>query len=285
MPPDLLAGNPPLESYPHTITFAARFGDLGPSGGIEHIGMARYYEDVRSFFMRQLSEQHGTGGDVWRSFLVRAINEQAAPLSYPQAIAFGAGVIALGGSSYTLEMAAFQDGVCVGRSRNIAACVGPDHGLAPLPDEMRAILTASLLARPGWRAPGKPEAERRSPAHYSHRVTLPTRFSDTDAIGHLNNVSLLRYCDEGRAGLLLAAQGAGTAPGWSGLVVRADISYLQEAKLPHALTVATSVREIDGPLVHLEQALFQRDVCVVVCDSSVRFAPDTARRLSEAASL
>lgn len=278
--PDLLASNPGLDAYPNTISVAARFGDLGLSGGIEHIGMARCYEDVRSFFMQQLSEHHGVDRDVWRSFLVRAVNEQPAPVPYPDPIAFGAGVIAVGSRSYTLEMAAFQHGVCVGRSRNIAATVGADHAPAPVPDALRRILSASLLARPGWQAPGRPVLARRHPSHYSHRVTLPTRFSDTDAIGHLNNVSLLRYCDEGRAALLLAAVGGKPTPGWAGSVVHTDISYLQEATLPHPLTVASRVCGIDGPLMHLEQALFQRDVCIVVCDCIVRVASETAHRLA-----
>jgi acyl-CoA thioester hydrolase len=264
-----LPESPSLDSYPHQVTLPSRFGDLGPSGQIEHIGMARYYEDARSVFMQQLCQRHGVDRALWRAFLVRAINEELGPVRYPDPIVFGAGVIAVGGSSYTLEMAAFQDDRCVGRSRSVAAAVGPDHALVPLPERARAILTGDRLSRPAWRAPGKPSRERQQLAHYAHHLTLPTRFSDTDAIGHLNNVSLLKYCEEGRVALLLAAWDGKPLPGWAGRVVHLDISYLQEARLSHPLTIASVVREVDGPAMHLEQAVFQRDACVVVCDCTV----------------
>jgi acyl-CoA thioester hydrolase len=271
-----------LASYPYQVTLPARFGDVAPSGEIEHIGMARCYEDVRGAWKRDLTGRRGVDRDVLRSFLVRAINDQTAPASYPEPIAFGAGVIAVGGSSFTLEVVAFQAGVCIGRSQAMAVAVGPDYTPAPLPEEARAILSSCLLTRLGWRAPGKPAPERRQLAAYPHHLTLPTRFSDTDAVGHLNNVSLLRYCDEGRAALLLQGEDR-PAPPWPGQVVRVDISYLREARLPQPLTIGSAIRRIDGPHVHLEQALFQREACVVVCDCIVQMAPQMAQRLRERA--
>jgi acyl-CoA thioester hydrolase len=269
---------PPLSSYPYRSTVPARFGDLAPGGAIEHIGMARNYEDVRGAVMDQVTADAGIERGQLHSFIVRAINEQWAPVVYPGAITFGSAVIAVGGSSFTIEMAAFQEGACVGRSRALAVAVGPDHAPAPLAEPVRTALRAGFLAQPGFRAPPKPAAERRQRAHYAHQLSLATRFSDTDLLGHLNNVSLLRYCDEGRAAVLLTGEG-GTVAASPGVVVRADISYLQEARLPMPVTVASRVRSVDGRTLLLEQALFQDAVCVVVCDSTVHVPQELAQRL------
>jgi acyl-CoA thioester hydrolase len=269
----------PLSAYPHQISLSTRFGDLAPGGTIEHIGMARSYEDARGAFMHHLCDRAGIPREQAHSFIVRAINERWAAVRYPGEITIGTAVIALGGSSFTIELAAFQDGARVGRSRALAVAVGPDHTPAPLPDAVRAAWLTAFSERPGWRAPAKPGSERRDLAHYRHHLSLPTRFSDTDLVGHLNNVSLLRYCDEGRAAVLLAAAEGGVASDSLGTVVRVDISYLHEARLPYPLTMASSIRAVDGEQVLIEQALFQREVCVVVCDSTVRVPPEMAARL------
>lgn len=289
-PLPILTEIPRLESYPYQVILPARFGDLAPSGTIEHIGMARCYEDARGWFMQEVCDRHGFDRALWRSFIVRAINEQLGPVEYPEPIHIGLAVIAVGSSSSTVELAAFQGDACVGRSRAIAAAVGADHAPAPLPEALRAILAAGRVERPGWSAPARPGPERRRLSHYSHSLTLPTRFSDTDAIGHLNNVALLRYADEGRAACVLEARGALAGreartprpePGWAGTVVRADISYLREARLGAPLTTTTAIRGIEGPHVLLEQALWQREECVAICDCTVAVPPDTAQHLRE----
>jgi acyl-CoA thioester hydrolase len=270
----------PLSAYPHQITLAARFGDLAADGAIEHVGMARNYEDARGAFMDHLAQKAGIPRARLHSFIVRAINERWAPVRYPGEITFGIAVIALGGSSFTIELAAFQQGVSVGRSRALAVAIGEDHAPAPLADDVRAAWMLGFLERPGWRAPPKPGPERRQIAHYPHQLSLPTRFSDTDLLGHLNNVSLLRYADEGRAAVLLAAGQGRIDLGSLGTVVRVDISYVQEARLPHLLTVASRIRGAQGEEVRLEHALFQRDVCVVACDTTVHLAAGTAAHLA-----
>jgi acyl-CoA thioester hydrolase len=271
----------PLSSYPFQITLTSRFSDLAPAGAIEHIGMARNYEDSRGAFMDHLAEKAGIPRARLHSFIVRAVNERWAPVRYPGEITFGTAVIALGGSSFTIELAAFQAGACVGRSRALAVAIGEDHAPAPLTDEVRATWMLGFSERPGWRAPAKPAPERRLPGHYPHHLSLRPRFSDTDLLGHLNNVSLLRYADEGRAALLLTGGEAGVfSPGSLGTVARVDISYLQEAKLPHPLMVASRIRAVQGGEVLLEQALFQGDVCVVVCDTTVSVPAVTAGRLA-----
>jgi acyl-CoA thioester hydrolase len=271
----------PLSSYPFQITFATRFGDLAPDGAIEHIGMARIYEDSRGALMDHLSAKAGIPRAQLHSFIVRAVNERWAAVRYPGDITVGAAVIALGGSSYTVEMAAFQEGVCVGRSLALAVSVGESHAPTPMTAELRAVWMQGFSERPGRRAPPKPAPERRQPAYYSRQLSLRPRFSDTDLMGHLNNVSLLRYADEGRAAVLLAAAQGGISPGSLGTVARVDISYVHEARLPHPLIVASRIHggAVQEGDVLLEQALFQGDVCVVVCDTAVRVPPATAVRL------
>jgi acyl-CoA thioester hydrolase len=242
--------------------------------------MARNYEDGRGALMMHLAARAGVPMSRLHSFLARATNERWAAVRYPGEITIGSAVIALGGSSFSIELAAFQEGVCVGRSHALAVTIGENRAPAPLTDELRAIWMRGFSERPGWRAPAKPGPERRELAYYPHQLSLPTRFSDTDAQGHLNNISHVRYCDEGRAAVLLTAGRGSLTPGALGVVDRVDVSYLQEARLPHPLIVASSIRAVEGEQALFEQALFQQGVCVGVCDTRVRVSPPIGERLA-----
>jgi len=111
----------------------------------------------------------------------------------------------------------------------------------------------------------KTDPDRLQPERYPWRLELHSRFSDTDAAGHLNNVAIARCYDDARAMLELDL-----FDGLSGsrlLLVRADVSYLREAHFPHPVVIGCSVGDIGETYFHLAQALFQKASCTGTCDA------------------
>jgi acyl-CoA thioester hydrolase len=263
-----------LSTYPFHITLPARFTDLDATGNIGHIGLARYYEEVRSSFMHSVLEYSTR---TWHTFVGRVTVQQYSYPAYPHPLSFGIGVASIGSRSYVVELAGFQQGICFARSRSVSVLVG-DHGPMAVNDDVRQILAKVLLPESHFPSVGKPSPERRQLERYAHRVEFATRFSDTDALGHLNNVAHLRYGDEGRA-TLLAQAAASTDPRALGIVTDFDISYLREARHFALMTIGTSVRAVHADNVHLIQGLFQDGQCVATCDWELRVSEKIAERL------
>jgi acyl-CoA thioester hydrolase len=147
--------------------------------------------------------------------------------------------------------------------------VANDRSTMAVDEELRHILSKVQLQEPHLQAAAKPAEDRQRLDYYTHRIEFPTRFSDTDAIGHLNNVAHLRYCDEGRAQLFVEAIGDAD-PAALGTVVSFDISYLREGQCFTPIVIATSVENAHAGRVRLAQALFQDGQCIATCDWEIR---------------
>jgi acyl-CoA thioester hydrolase len=266
-----------LASYPYRISVPSRYTDVDASGAIGHLGLSRYHEDVRTAFVRELIKGHRSDSKQWRAFLGRARTEVFGHGRYPQPLSFGAGVCSVGERSYGIEVSTFQGGVQLARARSLSVAVDANHKAMPVTEETRGILSTARLASDEWSFSSKPSADSQKLESYPHRCELTTRFTDTDAMGHLNNVALLRYCEEGRAALFVSVQPDNPQ---LGTVLQVDISFLQEGRFLQVILIGTSVRRVEGSQVHLAQGLFQEDRCVAICDCVVRVPQDMARRLS-----
>jgi len=95
--------------------------------------------------------------------------------------------------------------------------------------------------------------------NYPWSLEMMVRFSDTDAVGHLNNVSMVRYHDNAAMAFLsdvLAVPGSGTMdPRLT--IVRQDISFDAETFYPDPLTLCAAVTEIQIEWFVLALAIFQ----------------------------
>jgi acyl-CoA thioester hydrolase len=250
----------PLSSYPYTITVPSRFTDIDASGAIGYVGLARYHEDARAAFIRTLIKSHASDSKQWRAFICRISTDIRAPARYPQPICLAAGVAHVSQRSYILEVAAFQDGQPLTHMRSLGVAIDTDHRPVVIAEEVRDILRAAQL--PGDAGPfgDKPPAPRQDLASYPHRLQLATRFSDVDMMGHINNVAMLRYCEEARVELLSSLRrGLGT-------VTHTDISYIRQGRFMDDMVIGTMVQPLDGDRLCLLQGLFQRQECVATCD-------------------
>lgn len=109
-------------------------------------------------------------------------------------------------------------------------------------------------------------ARTRSSA-YRWALTLPTRFGDMDANGHLNNVAIARLFEEARVQFnwQSAALFAGQRPRL--LAAHVAIDYLAEGRYPGDVVVHLAVGQIGTSSFRMAKAAFQDGRAIALCDS------------------
>jgi acyl-CoA thioester hydrolase len=131
-----------MSSFTHRVRVA--FVDTDASGRIHFTAMLRHFEAAEGEFMRSL----GCGyRDVMEEIVfprVRVECEYRTALAFDDQLDIGVSVQRIGTSSYTLEFAAFKDGVLAANGSMVMVCVGRQTGRAqPLPDALRERLSRS----------------------------------------------------------------------------------------------------------------------------------------------
>jgi acyl-CoA thioester hydrolase len=129
----------------------------------------------------------------------------------------------------------------------------------------------------------------------THVFPVRVFYEDTDLSGFVYHASYLRFMERGRSEFLRLA-GAGhagmmEAPEPLVWVVRhMDIGFLRPARIEQALTVRTSVLELSGARMRLDQAVTRGEemlvkaeveVCIVTLDGRPRRVPDSTRKKLE----
>ncbi|MEE2031951.1 acyl-CoA thioesterase [Rhodococcus chondri] len=103
---------------------------------------------------------------------------------------------------------------------------------------------------------------------YPLRRTVTPLFGDTDALGHINNVSIARYFEQARVLMQEAlAADLGERAFERAVLANIEISYLAEAFYPHDIVIGVGVEKIGTSSLVLGSALFQRDRCVALARS------------------
>lgn len=110
--------------------------------------------------------------------------------------------------------------------------------------------------------------DRQSRNTYPFHFGIDARFTDTDLGGHLNNVSLVAYYQDGLARFMLDCfpELIGD-PGWGVRLARCDVSYDGQTFYPDPIEVATGIADVGDNWVRVAQALFQRGQSVGQSDS------------------
>jgi acyl-CoA thioester hydrolase len=130
----------------------------------------------------------------------------------------------------------------------------------------------------------------RDPAAYSHWTPVTLRFRDLDLLGHVNNVNLAGWLEDGRVGMELPVQPL-TADYAGPVIVLVDlrIQFLAEVRPGSEVRVGTRVQRIGSSSVTIGQAVFADGECAavgeaveVLIDAQTRRPtpwPDTFREL------
>lgn len=124
------------------------------------------------------------------------------------------------------------------------------------------------------------QSGRLAGGNYPVRFTYRSLFSDMDANRHLNNGTVGRLFEEGRADLghrVFAASGSAAAVNeLTFLLATITIEFLREGRYPGSVEVATAVTRVGGSSFALAQAAFQDGGCVALADCVMVKAAEAA---------
>ncbi len=112
-----------------------------------------------------------------------------------------------------------------------------------------------------------------------YELTIPTRWTDFDALGHLNHAIYHVYLDEARDDALRRT--VGDIETWPCVVVHASIDYRREVALGvRAVVVHTRIAEVGRSSVRFAQTVIPIDGELAAQGEAVLVAWDPATRRS-----
>lgn len=127
--------------------------------------------------------------------------------------------------------------------------------------------------------PAAAAADRRTRGAYRAWIQIPIRFSDQDALGHVNNAAIAVYFEQSRCETLLPlVHGSGVA-GLDFVLARIVIDYLQEIRYPGVVDVGLTISRFGTKSLVLSSAVFAGASCCVLSEATVVFF-DTLNRKS-----
>ncbi len=129
-------------AYPASQTLETRFGDMDVNGHLNNVAFARLFEETRVRFNRAGALVAGRPS----SFVVAHVAiDYLAEGNYPAPVTVGYAIARIGSSSFTVAMAAFQDGNCIALCDSVLVHRDPATGPTLLPDALRTRLEALAL--------------------------------------------------------------------------------------------------------------------------------------------
>lgn len=93
-------------------------------------------------------------------------------------------------------------------------------------------------------------------------MTFLPRFKDTDALGHINNASIVTWFEEGRRPVFEYFIPDLDPKKWNLIIARVEIDYLAQGYYQKAITIKTSVEKIGTSSFVLLQEAIQEDVTI-----------------------
>ncbi len=133
------------DTYPASQTLETRFGDMDVNGHLNNVAFARLFEETRVRFNRAGPAAPAVG-EKRSSFVVAHVAiDYLAEGNYPATVVVGYAINRLGSSSFTVAMAAFQDGVCIALCDSVLVHRDPETGPSPIPPALRERLEALRL--------------------------------------------------------------------------------------------------------------------------------------------
>jgi len=127
---------------------------------------------------------------------------------------------------------------------------------------------------------------------YKLFTPTPTQWGDCDALGHINNVMLLRYIESGRLDYFVRLCDISLAPDMTqGFVVASlEVGFLRHVHHPSALVVGTRITRLGNSSFDVDACIFQAGenspvlACKATCvwldmlNSSSQRIPDDVRQ-------
>ena len=124
-------------NYPVRFAYRTLYGDLDPNGHLNNGAFGRLFEEGRADLHHRVMDSSAANGQIL--LLATITIEFLREGRYPGSVEVASAVLRVGGSSYVLAQAAFQDGACVALADCVIVKASRD-GPVPLTETERELL-------------------------------------------------------------------------------------------------------------------------------------------------
>ena len=124
-------------NYPVRFAYRTLYGDLDPNGHLNNGAFGRLFEEGRADLHHRVMDIPAANGLIL--LLATITIEFLREGQYPGSVEVASAVLRVGGSSYVLAQAAFQDGACVALADCVIVKASRD-GPVPLTETERELL-------------------------------------------------------------------------------------------------------------------------------------------------
>ena len=120
-----------------------------------------------------------------------------------------------------------------------------------------------------------------SRAAYEYFETEKIRFSDTDMIGHVNNVAFAALLESGRTAYAHAKLFPHMQPGLMGVMARIEIDYRRELHWPGSVDIGSRVVSIGRSSYVIGQGIFRGETCITTGRTTIVLIDNATRKSSK----
>ena len=131
------AGRLDAESYPVRFAYRTLYSDMDPNRHLNNGAFGRLFEEGRADLHHRVMDLPAADGPIL--LLATITIEFLREGRYPGSVEVASAVLRVGGSSYVLAQAAFQDGACVALADCVIVKASRD-GPVPLTETERELL-------------------------------------------------------------------------------------------------------------------------------------------------
>jgi acyl-CoA thioester hydrolase len=117
-----------------------------------------------------------------------------------------------------------------------------------------------------------------SRAFYRYFEAEKIRFSDTDMMGHVNNVAFAALLESGRTAFAHALIFPYMPSGVAGVMARIEIDYRRELHWPATVDVASRLVGIGRSSYVIGQGIFRDEVCITTGQTTIVMIDRTTRK-------
>ena len=223
------------DAYPFRQPLLPRYVDLDTERHVNNVAVYQLHAEARlRFLLNVLGPQALFSDDVLLRPLT-ATTDYLRISHFPEPIESGMRLQGVNEHGYRLAVGLFQGGACVGVHDCVMAAWRQGERV-PLPEAVRAALTAQETSEDGPQADAAPEAEH----GYPLTVEITPRYADHDPDKVVGDAAVCRYVEQSRA----SAMNIIRTPEIGLLVASVQVRFLRYRTVRERVQVSVGVERI-----------------------------------------
>lgn len=109
-------------------------------------------------------------------------------------------------------------------------------------------------------------------------TSVPLRYSDTDALGHVNNAVFSTLLEQGRVATFFDGMDALSGAGKTFVIASMKLDFLAEMNFPGTAVIGTRINSFGRSSVKIAQVIYLNEKCCAVSEEVMVLIDETTRK-------